>query len=195
MRMKTLCSIFFLTTILLGCKPNVSSPNKFSDCTFVIPSLPNFDCYKNTAGTGSKIRITINLKTRYHLGSSSGANYIDITGGDKNKDFDPSSEQFPITIVAPIPNDTRTDWSWEVEVNITGLDCSPCANGYGDSQHESTGTCPSNWIVPGSNPWQYYAAYPRWNSVFRKVGYVTTFNLLSIKRAYNKPNSCNCSTP
>jgi hypothetical protein len=144
MRIKTLCSIFFLTTVLLGCRPNVDSPNNFSDCTFTIPSLPDFDCYKNTAGTGQKIPITINLKTRYHLGRQAGANYIDINpGGDINYDFDPSVQSFPINIVARIPNDTKKDFGWEVEINITGLACSPCANGHSDQLHEGT-NCPAN---------------------------------------------------
>jgi hypothetical protein len=195
MRIRALTVICLAIIIMLNdCKFHPSVPSRFSTCTFVIPGLQNYDCYLNKAGTGRKIKLSINLVTKYENLSNSGPNYL--TESDVTIHFDPTANSFPLQINALIPNDpSTTTWPWNCEVNISGEECSTCAGGYG-YPGEATGACPAIYIN-GSNPPMYQAAKPQWQVKILETTYMSSFTFGAIKRNNNVPNSCTstCITP
>jgi hypothetical protein len=190
MRIKVLCGIIALIT-LFGCKTLPSPPPDHSPCTFTIPAPLNYDCYLNTAGTGRKIKLSINLITRYANLNNSGPNMVELS--DQTVTFDPSVNSFPVTIVADIPN---TSYPWTCEVNIQGTECSTCASSYSDPRESNSPNmgCYAN-VVPGSSPFVYYAAKPRWQKAQSGDNYTATFTMRAAERITNVPNSCTCTTP
>jgi hypothetical protein len=191
MRIRILCSILSIYIIVSGCKFNPSTPSAFSNCVISIAEPENYQCYLNKAGTGRKIKLSINVITRYGNYNNSGPNYIDHT--DQTIPFDPSVDSWPIVVNAEIPNVSGRDWAWQCEVNVLGTECSTCASGYSDPREVPNGACYANY-VPGSNPPVYYAAQPRWLALIQKVKYQSTLSILP-HRIMNLPNSCTCTTP
>jgi hypothetical protein len=161
-----------------------------ASCDFVIPEPPDFDCYKNKANTGEKIKLFISIRATFAhtepLGNvtryESGKNQITVT-----PILGPATI-FPIHLPVDIPSDGSP---YEVEVSIVGQECSTCANGYSDPTETPYGNCPPVTIT-NTNPWTYRAAKPRWNQTYPLGAYYTT-QTVSPSRTFNVPNSCGCA--
>jgi hypothetical protein len=186
MRLTLLYGIIILG-MFVSCKqiPKIPEP---AETTFTIPSPSNYDCYLNTAGTGRKVNLSINLVVKFAIPNSSGS-VMEVLD-EKNITFNSATQSFPLTISALIP---REQQAWRVEVNIQGLECSPCASGFSDPREVPNGPCFSNQV--SSNPPLYQAAKPRWLSSLSRSTYATAITLPASARIPNVPNSCNCTTP
>ncbi len=79
-----------------------------------------------------------------------------------------------------------------VEVNIQGVNCSECANGWSFSQESPYSTC-NPYTITTTSPLSYLAAIPRWSEEYSIVQYEAIRDLGSTIRTYNKPNSCGCT--
>lgn len=111
-----------------------------------------------------------------------------VTLENKTLEVNPNTTPFPVTIVASMPNDK--DFIGGVEITIDGLQCSECANGYGDPT-ESTNSCPNQAIL-NTNPQKWQAAKPRWfggNDNIRT--YQQAITLGKANRIPNVKNTCN----
>lgn len=183
-------SFFFMILVLTfsGCVNVPAPPPPATTCNFTILEPNNYSCYVRHQGAGvptTKIKLLINLTTKYVNPSNTGVDYIGYD--DVNFNFDPSTMSFPVTIAAKIPS----KYVWGCEVNIQGTQCSECANGYGDPT-ESTGNCGA--YVYTTSPLTYRSAIPRWQS-FTGFGTTNISTAVTNKadRIPNFPNSCVCT--
>ncbi len=182
---------FVVLIFFSKCKPlPPQPPPSAGPVTFVIYEPANNNCYARHQGSGvptTKIKLAIFIKTKYINPRNAGADYI--TYDEKPPViFDPAVDTWPISIIANAPNKNP----WYCEVNIQGIECAECANGYG-LPTESSGQCSANVFL--TTPRTYQGAKPRWQSQFTFQNYVTTANLMLYltDRIPNLPNTCNSS--
>ncbi len=90
----------------------------------------------------------------------------------------------PITINAVVP-DKGPYW---IEVNIEGLECALCANGWGGTNDNNTNHCNA-----ADSPTGKVAAYPKWHRYFGVQTVGPTVVIPSLDHVINVDKSCGCT--
>lgn len=157
-------------------------------CTFTITEPKDYNCYIDQAGTGRKIKMFINVVTKYIDPNSNTSNTIGWD--DKSIIIDPSATPFPVTITARVPINSSS--LSVIDVNMEGVECSTCANGYSLPTETPYGQCPST-IITTTTPWSYRAAKPRWSGTRTLRNPPATLTVNPLERIPNVPNSCGCT--
>lgn len=171
-----------------SCATFPQSPPAAGPVTYTIQQPLDYNCYLNHAGTGRKIKLYINVITKFFIPTGPNAGYNIYA--DNDLIVDPSVTPFPITITVDAPS-TESDSFYLTEVNIQGEECSTCANGWGYGGDQPSLCAP--FTDATTNPVSYRAAKPRWNKVYTFPAYHTAENLPSADRIMNVPNTCGCT--
>jgi hypothetical protein len=174
-------TLLYSSLIGIGCKVKLPPVSSVKQVTF---KLDNFlsGCTKRQNGQGGLIDFKVNLI----VWVSNGA-----TGKSKLDEFNFSSDinsalKLPVNINANMPTDGNFA---EIEINVTGVNCSTCANGRSVLLTDGT-EC--NAVLSGNN---IIAALPRWRGGRTNVN---TSDIIEITSASNYtqipnvPSSCGC---
>jgi hypothetical protein len=153
--------------------------------TFTIQEPLKFDCYKNHQyPTASRDKISVVIQLHPYFWDRTKKRFLTPVTLEVN----PNTTPFPVTMVASMPN--NKDFIAGVEVTIEGLQCSECANGYGDPA-EPSNSCP-NQTIPNTSPQKWQAAKPRWFLSKDDIQtYQQAITLGKADRIPNIKNTCN----